>query len=92
MGGIERVPLEELAVLPDQPVELCDVEPAQPVEKHEVLRRGDRRDGIQLEEPEPAYGVEDVLPAAVEQLGPDRDTAGPLDVRVRLIGRTLAGP
>ena len=47
-GPEERVPFDELALLPEQPVELGPIEGAEPAPEHEVLRRCDGRDGIEL--------------------------------------------
>ena len=51
----ERVPLEELPLLPQQPVELGRVEAAaEPAPENEPLRRRDRRDRVELQAAEPA--------------------------------------
>jgi hypothetical protein len=47
-----------------------------------MLRRRDRRDGIDLQEPQAADRVEDALRGAVEELRPDGDPA-------RLLARDL---
>ena len=57
----ERVPLEELPLLPQQPVELGAVVRAEPAPEDEVLRRRHRRDRVDLEEAEPADRVEHVV-------------------------------
>src|SRR5207253_9176216 len=71
----EGVELEELPFLPEQPVELGRVESAEPAPEDEVLGWRDRRDRIELEEPEPAHGVEDAASGAVEELRADGDPA-----------------
>ena len=77
----EGVPLEELPLLPEQPVELGGVEGAEAAEEDELLRRRDRRDRIHLEEAESANRVEDRGRRAVEQLRADRDAARLLDAQ-----------
>ncbi len=74
-GGIEeRVPLDELPLLPEQPVELgAVVGRAEPAPEHEVLRRRDGRDRVELQEAEPADRREHVRRRAVEQLRADGD-------------------
>ncbi len=62
----EGAPLDELALLPEQPVELGAVEGIEPAPEDEVLRRRDGRDRVDLQEAEPAYGVQDVRRGAVE--------------------------
>ena len=70
----ERVPLEERALLPQQPVELrAVVARAQPAEEDEVLRALDGLDDVDLEETEPAHGREHVRRGAVESLRPHGD-------------------
>ena len=65
----ERVPLEERALLPQQPVELrAVVVRAEAAEQDEVLRALDRLDDVDLEEAEPPNGVQHVRGAAVEEL------------------------
>ena len=76
----ERVPLDELALLPQEPVELGGVERAETAPEDEVLRRRDGRDRVELEEAEPAHGLENVRRRAVEALRPHRDSARRLDV------------
>ena len=78
----ERVPLEELPLLPDEPVELGDVEPAEPAVQHEVLRRCDRRDRIELQEAEPLDDVQDTGAAPVQQLRAHGDAPRALETRV----------
>ena len=68
-----RVPLEELLLVPEQPIELGDVVRAEPAPEDELLRRRDRRDRVDLEEAEPADRVEDGRRRAVEELSADRD-------------------
>ena len=86
----ERVPLEELALLPDQPVELGDVERAEAAVENEVLRRRDRRDRIHLQEAEAAHDVEHVRRAAVERLRAHRDP--PRLSKARPMRQSSAGP
>src|SRR3954454_19998635 len=62
----ERAPFEQLAFLPEQAVELRGVVRPEPAPEHELLRRRDTRDRIDLQEPELAHGVEHALGAAVE--------------------------
>jgi hypothetical protein len=69
----EGVPLDELPLLPEQAVELGRVERPEPAPEDEVLRRGHRRDRVELEEAEPAHGVEDLPSPAVEALRADGD-------------------
>jgi len=71
----ERVPLDEPPLLPQQPVELCAVEGPEPAPEDEVLWRRHSRDRVDLEEPEPADGIEDTRRGAVEQLGSHRNPA-----------------
>ena len=54
-----RVPLEELLLDPQQPVELRDVVRAEPAPEDELLRRCDGRDRVDLQEAELPHGVED---------------------------------
>ena len=68
----ERVDLDELVLLPDQAVELLPSVGPEPAPEHEVLRRRDRRDRIDLEEAEPADRLQDAARRAVEQLRPHR--------------------
>src|SRR5205814_2993033 len=75
----ERVPLEQLPVLPQQPVELSRVVPAEPTPEHESLRRRDDRDRVELEEAEPPDRAEDAARRAVQQLRTDGDPARLLD-------------
>ena len=66
--------LEELPRLPEQAIELGAVVAwAEPRVEHEVLGRRDRRDGVDLEEPEAANGREDAARGAVEGLRPHGD-------------------
>src|SRR5439155_25135372 len=70
----ERVPFEQLALLPEQALELgAVVLGPKSAEQDEVLRRGDRGDRVQLEEAEAADGVEDIGRAPVEELRTDGD-------------------
>jgi len=83
----ERVPLEERAVFPEQPVELgAVVAGAETAEEDEVLRLGDRRDDVDLQEAEPANRREHIGRAPVEQLSPDGDPARLLDAHRSLRG------
>src|SRR5262249_1529530 len=76
----ERVELEQLAFLPEQPVELGPVEGPEPAPENEVLRRRNGGDRIELEEAEPPHGVEDAARRAVQQLRPDGDPPRRIDV------------
>ena len=71
-----RVPLEELLLDPQQAVELRDVVRAESAPEHELLRRRDGGDRVDLEEAEPLHGVEDGRRRAVEELRADGDPAG----------------
>src|SRR5436309_5749616 len=64
----ESVVLEQLPLLPLQPVELASVERAETAPEDEVLRGRNRRNRVHLEEAEAADGLEDVARRAVEQL------------------------
>jgi hypothetical protein len=77
LGGVEeRVPLDERAVLPEEPVELGRVVAlAEPAPEDEVLRRRDGGDRVELQEAEPLHRREDVGGAAVEELGTYGDPA-----------------
>ena len=72
----ERVVLDQLALLPHQPVELADVVRAEAREEHKLLRRRDGRDRVHLQEPELAHGVEHTGRAAVEKLCAYGDAPG----------------
>ena len=63
-----RVPLEEPALDPEQPLQLGAVVRAETAPEHELLRRRDGRDRIDLEEAEPPDGVEDRARGPVEEL------------------------
>ena len=81
----ERVPLEERALLPEQPVELgAVVAGAEPAEEDEVLRPLDRLDDVDLEEAEPADGLEHARRRAVERLRAHRDPPRLLDADLHL--------
>jgi hypothetical protein len=54
-----RVPLDELLLAPQQAIELGDVVRSEPAPQDEMLRRGDRGDGVDLQEAELADRVED---------------------------------
>ena len=71
----ERVPLDELALLPEQAVELRRVVRPEPAPEHELLRRRDGRDRVDLEEAELPDGVEDRASGAVQELRADGDAA-----------------
>ncbi len=66
---------EELALVPQQPVELRAVEDAEPAPEDEVLRRRDRGDRVDLESARAADDVEDPARGTIEQLRPHRDPA-----------------
>ena len=70
-----RVPLEELLLYPQQPVELRDVVRPEPAPEHELLRRRDGGDRVDLQEAEPLHGVEDAGCRAVEKLCADGNAA-----------------
>src|SRR5439155_7747226 len=69
------VPFEERPVFPEEAVELRGVVRSEPAPEDELLRRGDGRDRVELEEAEVTDGVDDVGRQAVEELRPDRDPA-----------------
>jgi hypothetical protein len=54
-----RVPFEELAIDPEQALELGHVVRAEPAPEHELLRRCNRRDRVDLQEAEPVDRLED---------------------------------
>ncbi|OLE30055.1 MAG: hypothetical protein AUG43_04530 [Actinobacteria bacterium 13_1_20CM_3_68_10] len=81
----EGVPLEQLPLDPQQPVELAGVIATEPAPKDEVLRRRHRGNWIELEEAEPPYGLEHPARRAVKQLGPDGDPT-------RLLQRDSSSP
>ena len=65
----EGVPLEQRALLPEQPVEFgAVVAEAEPAEEDEMLRTLDRLDDVDLQEAEPTDGLEDARGRAVERL------------------------
>ena len=72
----EGVVLEQLALLPEQRVELAGVELAEPAEEDELLRRRHRGDRVHLQEAEPSHGVEHPGRGAVEQLRAHGDPPG----------------
>ena len=72
----EGIPLEERALVPQQAVELRHVVRAQSAPEDEVLCGRHGRDRVELQEPEPADGLEHVRRGPVEELRPDGDTAG----------------
>ena len=57
-----------------------------------MLRYGDGRDRVELEEAEPANGVEDAGRGAVQGLGADGDPAGLLDPHRPRSGRWRHNP
>jgi hypothetical protein len=72
----ERVELDQLPRLPAQPVELrLVVAWAEPGVEDEVLRRRDRRNGVDLQEPEASDRVEYALRGSGEKLRSDGDPA-----------------
>ena len=81
-GPEERVPLDELSRSPRadgraRPV----VRSAEPAPEHEMLRRSDRRDRVELQEAEAPHGAEHVGRGAVEQLCAHCDAPRLLDRR-----------
>jgi hypothetical protein len=71
----ECIPLDEPALLPQQAVELGRVIWAEPTPEHELLRRRDGRDRIDLEEAQLPDGVQDRPRGSVEQLCANSDSA-----------------
>ena len=71
----EGVPLEQLSLLPEEAVELRDVVRAESAPEHELLRRSDGRDRVDLEVAEPPDRVEHGRRRAVEELGAHGDPA-----------------
>ena len=71
----ERAPLDELPLLPQEPVELGGVEGAEPAPEDEMLRRRDRRDRVELEEAEPPHRLEDAASRCRRALRAHRDPA-----------------
>src|SRR5262249_53259952 len=71
----EGGPLQELPLLPEETVELRRRVAAETAPEDEVLWRRDRRDRVELEEPERADGVENARRGAVEELRAKRDAA-----------------
>jgi hypothetical protein len=69
----EGVPLEELPLLPQEPVQLGGVIRTEAAEKDELLRRRDGRDRVHLEEAEAPHGVKHRTGGAVEQLRANGD-------------------
>jgi hypothetical protein len=70
-----RVPLEELAFVPDQAIELGGIVRTEAAPEDELLRRRDGRDRIDLEEAQAVNCLEDVAGGAVEKLRADSDPA-----------------
>ena len=64
----EGAPLDQLPLLPEEALELRGVERPEPAPEDEVLRRRDARNRVELEEAEPADGLEDAARPAVEPL------------------------
>jgi hypothetical protein len=85
----ERVPFDQLALDPEQPVELARVVGPEPAVKDEVLRDGDRGDGVELQEPQPPDRVEDAVRRSVQELRADGDPAGLLDADLTRAGRLV---
>ena len=75
----EGAPLDELPLLPEQPVELGGVERAEAAPEDEVLRRRDAGDRVELEEAEAAHGLEHSVGVAPEALRADGDAPRLLD-------------
>ena len=74
-GPDERVPVDELALLPEQAVDLRRVVGAEAAPEDELLRRCDGRDRVDLEKADSADRVEDRAGRPVEQLRSDGDSA-----------------
>ena len=75
----KRVPLDELALLPEQALQLRVIEWAEAAPQDELLRRRNRRDGVELQEAEPLHGVEHSGRRPVEQLCANGDPPRLLD-------------
>src|SRR4051812_39736831 len=86
----ERRPLEELSLLPDEPIELPSFVLPEPAPQDEVLRRCDGCDRVELEEPEAAHGVKHVRRRAVEELSAHGDPARLLDGNLTRARHALA--
>src|SRR6185295_12020245 len=69
----ECAPLEELALLPEQAIELGPVVRTEAAPEDEPLRRRDGGDRIDLQETQPANCREHAVGAPVEKLTTDRD-------------------
>src|SRR6476646_992150 len=86
-GPEEGVPLDELALLPEEAVELAGVVAlAEPAPEHEMLRRRDARDRIELQEAQLSDRVERSVGRAVEELRPHGDPARLLDADLDGLG------
>jgi hypothetical protein len=69
------VPLDQLALAPQQPVELAAVvRRPEAAPEDEVLRGRDRRDRVELQEPEPSNGRQDSAGGAGEKLRANGDS------------------
>lgn len=69
------MPFDECALLPEEPTELGGVVLTEPAPEHELLRRGDGRDRVDLEKTELPDSAEHSACGAVEQLCADSDPA-----------------
>jgi hypothetical protein len=70
-----RIPLDQLALAPQQPVELAAVvRRPEATPEDEVLRGRDRRDRVELQEPEPSNGRQDSAGGAGEKLRANGDS------------------
>src|SRR5262245_54583816 len=91
----ERVPLEELSLVPQEAVELARVERPEAAPQDEMLRLRDRGDRVELEEAEAANGVEHATRGAVEELRAHGDAARLFDrdrsLRPRLLHGRIVG-
>jgi hypothetical protein len=87
----ERVPFEELSLIPEQPVELCPVVPGDAAPENEMLRRRDGRDRVDLEAAEVPDRRQDVGRRPVEQLRTHGDAPGLPDRKLAHVPRTLLG-
>jgi hypothetical protein len=72
-GPDERVPLEQLPLHPEEPIQLAGVERAEPAPEDELLGGRDGRDRIDLEETEPTDGLKQASCRPIQQLGADGD-------------------
>jgi len=69
------IPFEARSLVPEQPIELCDVVGSKPAPENELLWRCDRRDRVDLQEPESSDRFENARRRSVEKLGMDGDPA-----------------